>query len=116
MRDATLRNQFVGEGTYDLRLGINELIILQEKLGVGPYVAAQRLLAGDWLVSDIIEVIRLGLIGAGMPQKEALFLTESYITPGHLIEYSILAGQVLMAALAGVEDEPVSGEAVAPTI
>lgn len=116
MRDATLRHQFVGQGYYDLRLGINELILLQEKLAVGPYVAAQRLLAGDWLVTDIIETIRLALIGGGMSHKEAFTLTESYIKPGHLMEYATLAGQILMAALAGVEDEPVEGEADAPTI
>jgi hypothetical protein len=115
MRSARLENQFVGEGYHDLCLRIDELIQLQEKLGVGPNVAAQRLLQGEWLVEDIVETIRLGLIGGGMSQRDAFDLVTRCIKEGHLFDYAVLAGQLMVAALAGIEDEPLPGEATAPT-
>lgn len=115
MRSAKLENQFVGEGYFDLCLRIDELIQLQEKLGVGPNVAATRLLQGEWLVQDIVETIRLGLIGGGMSQRDAFDLVNRCIKEGHLFDYAALAGNLMIAALAGVEDEELPGEAEAPT-
>ncbi|HEY0011556.1 MAG TPA: gene transfer agent family protein [Allosphingosinicella sp.] len=114
-RSAKIENVFVGEGYYDLCLRIGELIALQEKLGVGPFIAAQRLASGEWFVSDITETIRLALIGGGMAQKEAFDLVKRNIVEGHLIDYSATAAQCLYAALTGVEEEPLTGEAEAPT-
>lgn len=116
VRSAKLERQFVGEGYYDLCLRIDELIQLQEKLGAGPNVIAMRLLQGEWLVNDLIEVIRLGLIGGGMGQREAYDLVHRVIAPGYLVDYAALAGQVIFAAMSGVEDEPFTGEAEAPTM
>lgn len=113
-RSAKLENQFVGEGYFDLCLRIGELIALQEKLGVGPNALALRFLNGDWLVQDIIETIRLGLIGGGMSQKDAFDLVGRVIVSGYFTEYAALAGQVIFAALAGVEDEEMPGNVEAP--
>lgn len=110
VRSAKLERQFVGEGYYDLCLRIDELIQLQEKLGAGPNVIAMRLLQGEWLVNDLIEVIRLGLIGGGMGQREAYDLVHRVIAPGYLVDYAALAGQVIFAAMSGVEDEPFTGK------
>ncbi len=116
VRSAKLERQFVGDGYYDLCLRIDELIQLQEKLGAGPNVVALRLMHGEWLVGDLIETIRLGLIGGGMGQKDAYDLTYRSVVPGHLTDYAGLAGNLLFAAMAGVEDEPFTGEAEAPTM
>lgn len=116
-RSAILHQQFVGEGHYDLGLRIGELISLQEKLGCGPYVAANRLLHGDWLVEDVTETIRLGLVGGGMSQQDAYNLVRRNVREGYLFDYVALAGRLLMAALSGVDDEPMEdlpGEPVAP--
>lgn len=115
MRSAKLENQFVGEGYHDLCLRIDELIQLQEKLGVGPNVAATRLLQGEWLVEDVRETVRLGLIGGGMSQRDAFDLVGRCIREGHLLDYAAIAANLLFAALAGIEDEPLPGEAEAPT-
>jgi hypothetical protein len=115
MRSARLENQFVGDGKYDLCLRIDELIQLQEKLAVGPTVLAQRLYSGEWLVEDIRETIRLGLIGGGMPHRQAFDLVEGYVKEGYLLDYTSIAANALYAALNGVEDEPLPGEAEAPT-
>lgn len=113
-RSARLENVFVGEGHYDLCLRIGELITLQEKLGVGPYVLAQRFLNSEWLVQDITEVIRLALIGGGMGQKEAFDLVKNNVIEGHLVSYAGIAGQAVFASISGVEDEDLPGEAEAP--
>lgn len=107
----------MGEGHYSLGLRIGELIVLQETLGCGPYVAANRLLHGDWMVEDITETIRLGLIGGGMSQQDAHGLVKRNVREGYLFDYVALAGRLLMAALSGVEDEPLEdlpGEPEAP--
>lgn len=116
MRSATLTDQFVGEGYYSLRLGIDELIQLQEKLAVGPNVVATRLLQGEWLVDDIRETIRLALIGGGMSQKEAFDMVKRCVKEGYLMDYVSVAANAIYAALTGIEDEPLPGEAEAPTM
>lgn len=115
-RSAKLENQFVGEGYFDLCLRIGELIALQEKLGVGPYVLANRFLNGDWLVQDVVETIRLGLIGGGMHQRDAFDLVNRTIVSGWFGDYAAIAGNLVYAAISGVPDEelPASGEAMAP--
>lgn len=115
-RSAKLEDEFVGEGYYALCLRIDELIQLQEKLGVGPNVIAQRLLRGEWLVEDVQQTIRLGLIGGGMSQRDAHDLVSRCVKEGHLMDYTVLAGRVILAALSGIEDEPLPGEADAPTM
>jgi len=92
---------------------------LQETLGCGPYVAANRLLHGDWMVQDVTETIRLALIGGGMSQQEAHALVKRNVREGFLFDYVGLAGRVLMAALSGVDDEPLDdlrGEPEAPAM
>jgi hypothetical protein len=113
-RSAKIENVFVGEGRFDLCLRIGELIALQEKLGAGPYTLANRFVAGEWLVQDVVETVRLALIGGGMQQREAFDLVERNIVSGYLVQYAGIAGQALFAALAGVEDEELPGEAEAP--
>lgn len=113
-RNAKLENQFVGDGYYDLCLRIGELVTLQEKLGVGPYVLAQRFLAGEWLVQDVTETIRLGLIGGGMDQRKAFDHVKQNVIEGHFLDYAGLAGNLVFAAISGVEDEEIPGEAIAP--
>lgn len=110
-RSAILHHKFVGEGHFDMGLRIGELMALQELLGVGPQLVAQRLLTQAWLVQDLRHVIRLGLIGGGMRQDEALAVVERNVVEGHLADYAALAAEVLLAALHGVEDEPLEGEA-----
>jgi hypothetical protein len=116
MRSATLTDQFVGDGFYNLRLGIDELIQLQEKTGVGPNIIATRLLEGAWLVDDIRETIRLSLIGGGASHRAAFDLVTNYVKEGYLMDYTSLAANTLYAALTGIEDEPLPGEAEAPTM
>ncbi|QDK32671.1 gene transfer agent family protein [Sphingomonas sp. IC081] len=104
-RSAVLENVFVHDGYFRLALRIGELITLQEKTGVGPYVLANRIVHGEWRVTDITETVRLALIGGGMGEQQAYDLVTRAITPGNLMTYAGLAGEALFAAIMGVDDE-----------
>ena len=110
--------RFFGDDEHVFRLAWKQLIELQEKRNRGPAIIMQQLLSGEWFVEDIREVIRIGLIGGGMPPAEALRMVRTYIEerPQDIAgEDGLLmtAIVVMSAAIARVPDEPV-GEEVAP--
>lgn len=107
-RDAKFRAPFGGaEQTF--RLAIGELRELQECCKAGPFEIFRRMLTGTWLVDDIRETIRIGLIGGGMDAKSALGLTVRYVDEltGEWEANRSIACQVLECALLGPEDEKV---------
>lgn len=107
---------FVGDADYPLELKIKELRMLQATLNSGPSAVAERLQTGSWMVDDIIETIRLALIGGGMAHAPAKLLTDNYVCAGYLVEYLPVALRCLFAALVGdQEDQPDMGEPPAPT-
>lgn len=89
------------------RLGIAELLALQERRDSGPLEVATRLQIGTWRVEDITETIRLGLIGGGMDGKAARALVDAFVGPGHITEHALTALAVLLTALQGVPGDPV---------
>jgi len=97
--------RFVGNDEYLLRLRIGELRALQSELNSGPPAILFRLQMGAWMVDDVIEPIRLGLIGGGMSHREAKALVTNYIVDGYLVEYQTVALHLLMAALIGDKDD-----------
>ena len=118
VRSARLANQFVGEGYFDLCLRIDELIALQEKTAAGPGALFNRFLRGEWIIQEVVEVVRLGLIGGGLHKKEAFDLVTRVIIPGYYHEYAVLAGSILSASLFGLDLEEADdeGELMAPAM
>lgn len=114
MRDARVRDVTFGDGEYDFRLGWGQLVELQEKTGCGPHFCLNRLHNGGWLVEDISETIRLGLLGADKDMKPstATTLVRRYVHERPPLENHTLAVVILTAALMGSPEEPV-GEPVA---
>jgi hypothetical protein len=94
-----------GDGDYVFRLGIRELHELQDKCNAGPNAIVTRIVRGDWRVEDLVETIRLGLIGGGLAPVAALKLTRLYAEDRPLMESILPAQAILMAALAGAEDD-----------
>ncbi|PHP68180.1 hypothetical protein CSC94_05885 [Zhengella mangrovi] len=97
-----------GEHEFTLRLG--ELRALQASCDAGPYFVLQRLSSGRWLVEDVIEPIRLGLLGAGMDRAEVNRLVERHVEGKPLLQSAMTAQAILTAALIGEEDDPVGDE------
>lgn len=96
---------FGGEHTF--RLAIGQLRMLQEKCGIGPLAIHDRLMQRGWMIDDVREVIRLGLIGGGMPPAEAEKLLKSGFDEQPLTHGVPVAKAILMAALVGVPGDPV---------
>lgn len=109
-RDASIDLDF-GDDTHRFRLGYGELMQLQEATDAGPMWVLGRLMAPTaenrgWRVNDIATIIRLGLIGGGMPPAAALKLVRTYVEARPPMENLILAQIVLSTALMGApEDE-----------
>ncbi len=89
--------------TYRLKLG--ELRQLQEKCDKGPMEILAALTTGRWRVDDVIQPIRLGLIGGGMPMDEALRVVTFNVHDGNLGQAVIYAVAIVQAAIAGPPDE-----------
>ncbi len=94
------------DGTYGFRLAIGELEELQEKTGVGPYVLLKRLLTQEWLIDDVRQTIRLGLIGGGVDPIPAKKLVERYVDQrSDWMTNAMLAQAIVSAALVGAPEE-----------
>lgn len=104
---------------HRFRLRIGELRELQEKCKAGPPVILQRLASQSWMLEDVAETIRLGLIGAGMAPSDALRRVQTYVHAGGWFENVLVAHRVLSAAIVGPEDEDLgenAGEGPAATL
>ena len=105
-RDGSCEIAFNGQRTM-FTLAWRELMKIQEACDAGPYVVLDRLLSGRWLLQDISEVIKWGLIGGGMPQAEALKLVETEVEKRRPLENLIIAQTILGAGLVGAPEEDV---------
>lgn len=99
------------------RLGIGELLALQDKLDAGPAEIASRLRAGTWRVQDVQETFRIALIGGGEDAKKAKALVDEWISPGRIQSNVLMAFAIIVSALQGDENDPVGKdqEAAPPT-
>lgn len=98
--------QWVG-GEHEFALPIGALRAVQQHCDAGPQEVLDRLVTGKWRVDDLYEVIRQGLIGAGMPTKDAAQIVAKAWDQNPVGALRITAQSILIAALVGVEDDPV---------
>jgi len=112
---------FLHDGEHDFRLTLGGLRELQEKCDAGPLQIMTRLNSGEYRIDDVLQTLRIGLIGGGMEPAKAWALVERSI--GTHVEASgedslsprFVAASVLAAALVGPEDESVGKEEGAET-
>lgn len=92
--------------------------------GIGIGAIWSRVMSGDWFMSDITNIIRLGLIGGGLGAVEAKRLVEHYVDGNPLSHMNpnvvspncplAVARAVLAAAFVGIEESPRSEEQQTP--
>lgn len=106
------------EGVYTFCLPLAQVRELQEKCDGGlPTIAARLELRTYRVPEDIVEPIRLGLIGGRNPEgreisaRQAVLLVERYVTSRPWEENRLNAWAVIMADLIGVPDDPIDAEA-----
>lgn len=107
----------VGEGEFECELDIGALEDLQSLTGLGPEKIIDRLHPNnrEYFVGEIIETIRLGLIGGGMAPPEAFAVVKRNVKPPYLQYYVPVAYTILLAAVAGFPEHDPVGEPPAAT-
>ena len=97
---------FFADREYEFGLQIGEVEELQELTGYGPQALWKRAASGEWGAKDLVETIRLGLVGGGMEREKAWRLVDRHVKPGYFAYCAILAETILKLAIWGVEEEP----------
>lgn len=103
------------DGTYTFRLGLGEIEELERKLDLGIFQIVTRLspVIRTCKLSDISEVLRVGLIGGGMKPTDALAKVRKYVDERPVDENRDIAYAIGLAGLHRVhssELEKPSGE------
>jgi hypothetical protein len=99
---------FFGDAEREFILTPPLILELERKTGVGVGGLSKRLFAGDFRYSEIMEVIRLGLIGGGEQPKRAAELVDAYAASRPLAETFPLAVSILETAFFGIAKAPVN--------
>ncbi|WP_313613409.1 gene transfer agent family protein [Agrobacterium sp.] len=105
-RDGSCEEAFNGRMTI-FKLSWRELMKIQEACDAGPFVVLDRLMTGRWRLQDISEVIKWGLIGAGMDQQSAIKLVADEVQGRIPLENLAVAQKVLGAGVVGAPEEDV---------
>lgn len=102
-----------GEQAFNIA-PIKCVLALEEACGAGIAKILDRLHKGEWRYYDVRETIRLGLIGAGMPDLEALSLVKKHVDQppddGGWMVFALIASRIIEAAVVGVPGDPVGKE------
>ena len=100
---------FFGDGDHAFALTDSVLIELERLTGTGIGALFQRAVAMQFNAADLVEIIRLGLIGAGKSPQQAMQLTETYARNRPLSETYPLALDILDARWNGTA-APATGD------
>jgi hypothetical protein len=104
---------FFGDGEKTFALTPELIVELERKTGIGFGAFYARFMAAQFHFADIIEVIRLGLIGGGTAPAAAQALVDAYAKPRPILETFPLALDIVEAKWSG-NVEPVATKEDAP--
>lgn len=82
-------------GEDSFRLGIGELRAIEKHSDAGCAVVMMRLLTSAWKIDDVIGPIRLGLIGGGMPERDAQKALESALAVASPYALAVTAAEII---------------------
>lgn len=91
----TTHTQFFGDKDHDFKLTPALIVELERLTETGVGALAKRLFSGEFRYSDMIETIRLGLIGGGASPQQAAGLIRTYAQERPLTETLPLAIAIL---------------------
>lgn len=100
MRETQTRT-FFGDGEHDFCLTPEMITELERVTDRGIGSIFTRLGQGEFAFVDVVEVIRLGLIGGGMAPKRAMEMVDAYVRPRPLGETRDIALLVVLALWLG---------------
>jgi len=82
-------------GEHGFLLGIGQLRAIEQRSDAGVAVVMMRLLGQQWKVDDVVNTIRLGLIGGGLPEKDAQQAIDTALETANLYTLAITAAEIL---------------------
>lgn len=112
--DGIVTDYFGGELRRFALPVFGELRQLQDTHDLGPAGFEVLLRSQAWRVEHVADVIKFGLIGGGMAEREADKLVKSTIEAGRLLRYVPLAHVIILAALGPLDPETESKKPPAP--
>ncbi|MEX0408563.1 gene transfer agent family protein [Aquibium sp. LZ166] len=92
---------FFGDGERSFALPPELIMELERKTGAGIGLLCRRVFARDFALADLLETIRLALIGGGASPKEAADLIAAYGAPRPISETFPLAAAILETVFFG---------------
>lgn len=96
-------------GDHLFRLTVAMVLELEQKCAAPFGTIFHRVQAGQYAIEDILQTIRLGLIGGGMKPQDAAALMRAYVYPERpLAEAWAVARVILSAAMFGFEVAPLT--------
>jgi hypothetical protein len=101
MAEAPTHRQFFGDAEREFRLTPELIAELERKTGAGIGGLCRRLFAGNFHHADVLEAIRLALIGGGETPQVAASLIAVYAANRPLAETYPLAVSILETAWFG---------------
>ena len=104
MSEAPTHRQFFGDDEYAFALTPDLMIELERKTGTGIGGLCRRLFAGDFRHVEVLETIRLALIGGGAEPENASALVATYAATKPLGETFLLAVAILETAWFGTPE------------
>ena len=105
MPDTPTHRQFFGDQNYAFALTPDLIIELERKTGTGIGGLCRRLFAGNFSHVEVLETIRLALIGGGAEPETASALVVTYAASAPLGETFPLAVAILETAWFGATSE-----------
>lgn len=100
-------------GEHPFRLALAQLEGLQKATDCGPEWLLMKLRSGQWLATELFEVLRWGLIGGGMDAGAAKKAVGDSFDRHPMIAFKVPAMSVLMSGLYGPADDPVGKPSLA---
>lgn len=92
---------FVGDADHDLALTPPMIVELERLTGRGIGGIFRRLAASEFAFAEVVETIRLALVGGGMSPERAAEIVETYVKPRPLAEIFPTALSIMEAAWFG---------------
>lgn len=96
---------FFGDGEKTFALPPDQIHELEKTTGAGIGLLCQRLPEGMFRLVELVEIIRLALIGGGMSPKDAAHYADAYSAKRPLAESYPIAAAILRVVWIG-EDQP----------
>ncbi|ODN68853.1 gene transfer agent family protein [Methylobrevis pamukkalensis] len=108
MHDAPAHIAFLGDAERTFALPVPMIVALEKATGHGIGTLAARLFQGVFSWADLVETIRLGLIGGGTDPKDAAGIIDAWVNNRPIAETLPLTVAVLETCYFGAPQEVAS--------